>query len=350
MTLEHLDTVIAFAAILAGVSLLVTTLVQMVSALLGLRGANLRWGIATLLKQADPDLSGHATKIAEKVLHHPVISDSTMSDFESDFFSRWKLASAVRKDELVKILQTLGKQAETTAAGQPAPPWASALKNSLDKLDPAAADRLLKLAPVIKQVLPDDPAKADEIISQLTASAEQLTGRVDQWFDAMMDRVAQRFTMHTRIWTVIFSVLIAFAMQLDAFKLLTQLSTDSELRARLVSSADALTKKADEMQATSTNETAVADAAALRQLTNAVGDFHSILSDKLEFQLVPDPYPQPFYNYWTPSWSHFWGIVVSAVLLSLGAPFWFNVLKNLCNLRSVIATKEQQESEAKQEN
>jgi hypothetical protein len=37
--------------------------------------------------------------------------------------------------------------------------------------------------------------------------------------------------------------------------------------------------------------------------------------------------------------------VVSVALLSLGAPFWFNVLKNLSNLRPVLAKKQQEEAE-----
>ena len=37
---------------------------------------------------------------------------------------------------------------------------------------------------------------------------------------------------------------------------------------------------------------------------------------------------------------HFWGMVVSVLFLSLGAPFWFNVLKNVTSLRSVVAQKE----------
>ncbi len=347
MTLEHLDVIISFVAIITGVSLLVTTLTQMASALFNLRGTNLRWGIATLLKQADPSLAVHAKTIAQEILSHPVVSDSMWSDAESSLADHWQIASTIRKGELIQMLRTLARQAETPATGKPAAPWAVALNNSLDQLDPGATDQLLKLAPAIKQLLPDDADKADEIISQLTSSAEQLTGHVNQWFDAMMDRVSQRFATHTRAWTVLFSVLIAFALQLDAFKLLTQLSSDSELRARLVTSADALTKKAEEMRVTTTtNEMAVADDAALRQLTNAAGDFNSILNDKLKFQLVPDPYPQPFYDYWTPGWSHFWGIVASAALLSLGAPFWFNMLQSLSSLRPVLAQKEQDEQES----
>src|SRR5437867_13098964 len=103
MTLEHLDTIIAFVVIITGVSLLVTTLTQMVSALLGLRGSNLRWGIQTLLKELDPNLAAHAATISEKVLHHPLISDSTLSRFDVWLVKRWKLASAVRKEELIEI-------------------------------------------------------------------------------------------------------------------------------------------------------------------------------------------------------------------------------------------------------
>lgn len=71
----------------------------------------------------------------------------------------------------------------------------------------------------------------------------------------------------------------------------------------------------------------------------AADDLHSILNDKLKFQLIPDPYPRPFYNYWTPSWGHFVGILATAALLSLGAPFWFNTLKTLSNLRPILANK-----------
>src|SRR5438132_6340124 len=89
MILEHFDTIFAFVVIITSVSLLVTTLTQMASALLGLRGTNLRWGIKTLLANVDPKLARHAEAIAEKVLHHPLISDSTLSRFKLGLVRRW---------------------------------------------------------------------------------------------------------------------------------------------------------------------------------------------------------------------------------------------------------------------
>ncbi|MBC8003203.1 MAG: hypothetical protein H7X97_11515 [Opitutaceae bacterium] len=405
MTLEHLDTIIAFVVIITGVSLLITTLTQMVSALLGLRGSNLRWGIKTLLTHIDSDLAVHARTITEKVLHHPLISDSSLSRFNVGLAARWKLASAIRKEELIEILRLLAKPTAGEEAGASVEPWKKTLAQSLEHLDREAAENLLLAAPEIKKALANNPAMTELVLSRMLASTEQVTGRIHQWFDSTMDRVSQRFTLHTRIWTVLFAVLVAFGLQLDAFKTLTQLSTDAELRSRLVASADSLLRKADEILVSSTNGPSIVYVQAMEQLINshprelknlpkpsgfasvaegqqwlraqlkatnsteaakwatayatlvpqaplraAADNLHSLVTDKMKFQLIPNPYPDPFYSYWFSSWLHFWGILASAALLSLGAPFWFNMLKNLSNLRPVLANKEEKKAEQQTKN
>jgi hypothetical protein len=42
-----------------------------------------------------------------------------------------------------------------------------------------------------------------------------------------------------------------------------------------------------------------------------------------------------------PQWEDLFGIALSWVLLSLGAPFWFDVLKNSLKLRPSAATEEE---------
>jgi|SRR5664280_368011 len=400
MTLDHLDTIISFVAIITGVSLLVTTLTQAASALFSLRGANLRWGLEMLLKHADPNLAEHARTISEKVLQHALISDSAVSGVESAVANRWRLATGIRQDELVDVLHSLAQQAEVPPDGPPPEPWATALRASLDVLDRTEADRLLQLAPAIRSALPNDIAGAEEIISRLSATAESVSGKIDQWFDSVMDRVSQRFALHARVWTIGFSVLLAFGLHLDTFRMFTQLSADSELRSRVLAGADALTKKADEILASSTSTPASAYLDAMARLIaahpvelkglpapagfkddagakdwlqrelnaaridnpeqwlsryeelvpqsalrTAAAQFYSVVNDKLRFGLVPDPYP-PLDSYWTPNWLHFWGTLASAALLSLGAPFWFNMLKDLSNLRPILAKKQEQESAA----
>jgi hypothetical protein len=58
---------------------------------------------------------------------------------------------------------------------------------------------------------------------------------------------------------------------------------------------------------------------------------------KTGFQLLPDPYPRLLGGQWSWPKRRLLGILVSAALLSLGAPFWFNQLKSLASLRPLLA-------------
>jgi hypothetical protein len=51
--------------------------------------------------------------------------------------------------------------------------------------------------------------------------------------------------------------------------------------------------------------------------------------------LIAQPYPRGLAWLWP--WPHLLGLCLSAAFLSLGAPFWFNTLKSLTNLRPVLA-------------
>ena len=334
--LDHLDTLISFVVIISGLSLVVTTLTQMASAALGLRGSNLRWGLRTLIEQIDPELRDHATTLAERVLHHPLVSDSTFSGFRTRLIARWKLASTIRKEELIEILHRLASaEGGGTTTGSDA--WRIALQSALDRFDRGAVEQLVATVRDVKALPAGGGGIADLSVDQMFKASALLPKQLDQWFTPVMDRVSQRFALHTRIWTVMFSFALAFALHLDSFRVMSQLASDAELRARVSTSADALATRA-ELTAPST--TGVPDAAATREdLLGGAERLRSLLSDQMTFRLVPDPYPTPFYEYWKPTWSHLFGIVMTGILLSLGAPFWFNALKALCNLRPTLANK-----------
>ena len=72
--LGQLDTFIAFAVVILGISLLITVLNQVVVALFGLRGSSLRWGLETLLEQIVADVRAHLVREVirpGRVHHHP---------------------------------------------------------------------------------------------------------------------------------------------------------------------------------------------------------------------------------------------------------------------------------------
>src|SRR5262249_48915692 len=68
---------------------------------------------------------------------------------------------------------------------------------------------------------------------------------LEAWFDTAMDRVSQRFAVHVRIWTVVFSIAIAFALHLDTFRILTQLAANPDLRAQVANASGALQQVAN---------------------------------------------------------------------------------------------------------
>ena len=391
MTLEHLETLIAFAVVMLGVSLLITVFTQMVSALFGLRGTNLLWGLKTLFATVDKQLVDQA----EAVLRRPLISDSVFSRWKDvpvigKLISRWTLASAIRPDELTRTLSHLSADLKAQGNGTAA----QVIDDALGELDPEVKRQVKLLTGAVTAVAPGAAQQANEIAQKLAEKALKSMGKLETLFNTAMERVSARFALQMRLWTVLFAGLIAFGVHLDSFKLLEQLWSNPQMRASLVNSQDAMMKEAASVvalppgsaQASAASVEPLAYTAALDTLkkkdpaaTKGLGDvspaFASLdaavkwlepkliadengkktliaeytrlvstelmnrankIRSQLEssgFQLIPSPYPGFKYE----GKRNVLGILISWALLSLGAPFWFNALKSLSSLRPILA-------------
>src|SRR5947208_16415507 len=73
--LTTIDTVIAFAVIMTVLSLLITLVVQMVSAAFSLRGKNLANALALTFQTMDPTIGKYAHSMAAQILRDPIFSD-----------------------------------------------------------------------------------------------------------------------------------------------------------------------------------------------------------------------------------------------------------------------------------
>ena len=69
--LQSIDTLIGFVVIVLAASLLVTILVQMLSAAFALRGKNLGNALALTFQTIDPDIGKKAYALAERILSDP---------------------------------------------------------------------------------------------------------------------------------------------------------------------------------------------------------------------------------------------------------------------------------------
>ncbi len=356
MLLGHLDTLISFAAVMLGVSLLITILVQASSALLRLRGSNLRWGLLTLIQISEPKIVDRADDLVDAILHDPLVSDSAITIIRQwtwlekipllgRYARRCTLASSIRLDELLGSLKRLAsggtaprkEEAESNGAET-----AAAAGKLLAKFEEDGGKAIADLAAVLAALDPADAQKAEDLINRLGDEAKRLGGSVQANFESLMDRVAQRFSLHVRAWTVGLSLLVAFAVHLDAIELIHRLSIDAEFRASVGLLADTLTRQADEL-----SREAPGDARTqLGQLKVEAEGIQKSLGDA-GIQLLPKPFHDWDYNQdnGLPN-RHFWGVLASAGLLSLGAPFWFNTLGSLSSLRPILAEKRDEKEEA----
>jgi hypothetical protein len=340
--LDLLDVAIGFATVMLAVSLIITSLTQAIVAFLGLRGRNLRLGLQQLIETTLPDLKDRAEALSLTIITHPLISDSAVGR------GRWGWATAIKRDELL---------------------------------------------PVLKAVLSDE---------QFAKHVEPNRAAVIAWFESFMTRVSQWFVMHTRWITVCLAAVLAVALELDSGAVLQQIRTDSDTRARLSGMAGVLVDQTPEVLqrveavyaqvlaktvtdhaaaftatpdanalAAPTREAALewirshvkpesdpapvvdaynagVDAALKTSLERSVDRAQTIAGNLASTGLIlspaavragPNPLTRQFWASRLYPASHFFGILVSILFLSLGAPFWFNMLKNLTSLRSTVAQR-----------
>jgi len=206
-----------------------------------------------------------------------------------------------------------------------------------------------------------------------------------------MDRVTQKYAAKTRWISAIFGLILAVALQLDSIGLLNRLAMDDQLRRSLVSEAPKILEdyetSIDKLsqnvapapsQQPAPNQLAGQTATpsakpkvvetpshpetqqkagpgkakekgaseqldpreGLKNLEASVRDLQNLAASSLI--TLPG----------TAQWSRFDaakipGILLTAILLSLGASFWYDTLKNLLRLRPALASQEQTERESR---
>ena len=99
--LNTLDTVIAFAVIMTVLSLLITLVVQMVSAALSLRGKNLANALALTFQTIDPSIGKYAHSLAAQILRDPIFSDSFWQKKTREVWTRTHRSSLQLRESFV---------------------------------------------------------------------------------------------------------------------------------------------------------------------------------------------------------------------------------------------------------
>ena len=247
-------------------SLVCSSIQEILASLLGLRSRNLKKGIRNLI----------GSEYAEAMYDHPLIKGlrkpkKLPSYIKPEIFST-ALIDMISRDKS-------DENAIDTAAQD--------VRALIDKIDANNPTRELLIS----------------LIDKADPRIEDLRERLADWFDAGMDRVAGWYKRQVKYCLIGVAAVVTVAVNADSIRMVEQLWQDDALRAAIASAA--------EQAATNEDLAAVDERAALRAF--------------------PIGYPSSFPGI---SFRMIVGWLLTMAAISLGAPFWFDLLSKVSHLRA----------------
>lgn len=295
-----LDVAIGIIFFYASLSLACTTITEYISRKAKLRTKKLEQGLAALL---DTKLAGEAMDgLVEKIMTHPVIAPKSLQGEGSRPTEIAPKAFAAAVFDIVRKGQATSSLAELQASVEqlPAGEAKTALLTVIDSAD-------------------GDLERAREIVAA--------------WFDEGMKWVSGWYKRAVQFITRWCAVILVLALNADTTVLVHTLWTDQAVRESIAGAADqAVAAPADASEGTQANRFAE-----LRQQAEA-----GLNPFPLGWSLDEGD-PRAPRNWHEGGAGQVWGILhklfgflITVVALSVGGPFWFDILKKMVNLRGEI--------------
>jgi hypothetical protein len=205
---------------------------------------------------------------------------------------------------------------------------ALAIMGSLLKRTPGTADMNGLQAAIA--ALPADSKIKDSLQATLLKAGDdihKLEKGIATWFDDSMDRLSGAYKRKMKWIAMLIGLLVAIAFNADSFKVATTLWNDPDRRASTIAIATEIASKKPVASTQPDQE----------KLEAAVKDTEKMLrSLPIGWNCLAAPdgsIGQCWKNLSLPTLVQFLGWILTALALSLGAPFWFDLLNKFINLR-----------------
>lgn len=170
---------------------------------------------------------------------------------------------------------------------------------------------------------------------------EKAVKGIEDWYNSSMDRVSGWFKRRTQYILLGFGIVCAIMYNVDTIAIVRKLATDKAVRSALVASAGAAV---NEGQATAAGAPAKPD-----ETTAEAKDRWTKSLQKLESTHLPIGWgDHPVFDsaLIAPAVrEHGLGWLLSAIAVSFGAPFWFDILNKFMVVRSTVKPKEKSGTE-----
>jgi len=162
--------------------------------------------------------------------------------------------------------------------------------------------------------------------------------KLEVWFNDTVERGQGWFNRKIKVVTLIVGFCIAIVFNLDSIRIYQQLSENSELREQIIESASAYLKDSETPATTTRKSEDQIDSA-----REALVQFYSEEIEKNQ-NLLSIGWDEKACDYFGTKCNFllvFLGWIITALALSMGAPFWFDLLNKLVALRGASKPKEE---------
>jgi hypothetical protein len=174
--------------------------------------------------------------------------------------------------------------------------------------------------------------------------ADALRQEVENWYNSSMDRVSGWYKRRTQIIVLIIGTVVTIMVNADCIAIAKRLSTDTHMREAAMRLAENTAEQsAPQPQA---GQSPAADGKSQSEI--ALNEIKKNL-DNLSGIGLPlgwDPVPKSVGDIGRGIAAHWIGWLVTALAVSLGAPFWFDVLNKIIVVRSTVKPAEKSGAEA----
>jgi hypothetical protein len=194
-------------------------------------------------------------------------------------------------------------------------------------------------------LLPDSKIR-EPLIAMIDAAnkdASVLLRNIEDWYNSSMERVSGWYKFHTQ-WIIFFiGIVMSLAVNVDTLVIAKHLSSDATLRQSLAAAAQATAQKPiDDLQKQSFQD----QTKRIQDLGLPIGwlnpgnmDAQQEKEAKAEWRIFVRKDLDKIVEF------HFWGWLLTALAVSLGAPFWFDVLNKIITVRSTVKPREKGQEE-----
>jgi hypothetical protein len=307
-----LDVLIGLAVVYSVLALACSALREMAETFFKTRALNLLRGIREML--GDPVGNG----VTQELFQHPLISSLFQGEYQTRKWTGRGLPSYIPASSFSSALLDIVIRGNVNAPVRESTMTFDEIRNAV--LSTTGLNDTVKRAVLAAF----DTANGD--LDKVKASLEQ-------WFNGTMDRVSGWFKRRTQIWIFGIGLVVAIGLNVNSIVLVRHLASNNVSRDALVAMAPAVAKGGDEV----TEE----------QVRKYVDDI-----SKIGLPIGRDntrPACSPRCTWWEEYVQPLPGWLITAFAISLGAPFWFDLLNRLMVIRSTVKPHEKSPEEGSED-